>query len=160
MNIQYGSELLYNEIVIGAAAGTAVTQNLTSIGEYGILNFTQTGLLTNSLDSIDAISSIYASKFSQPEYRFESVDIQLDELPPEQQQEILALDISDVVQIKFTPNNIPPASVRFGEITRIDHSVTVVSHTVRLGFASVERSPWTLSDDAFGRLSEGNILYF
>lgn len=160
MNIQYGSELLYNEIVIGAAAGTAVTQNLTSIGEYGILNFTQTGLLTNSLDSIDSISSIYASKFSQPEYRFESVDIQLDELPAEQQREILALDISDVVLIKFTPNDIPPAIVRYGEITRIEHSVTVVSHTVRLGFASVERSAWTLSDDAFGRLSEGNILYF
>lgn len=160
MNIQYGSELLYNEIVIGAQAGTAVTQNLDSIAEYGILNFTQTGLLTNSLDSIDAISNLYASKFSQPEYRFESVDIQLDELSPEQQREVLALDISDVVQIKFTPNNIPPAIIRFGEITRIDHSVTVVSHTVRLGFASVERSPWTLSDDAFGRLSEGNILYF
>ncbi len=160
MNIQYGSELLYNEIVIGAQVGTAVTQNLDSIAEYGVLNFTQTGLLTNSLESIDAIADIYASKFSQPEYRFESVDIQLDELPPEQQREILALDISDVVQIKFTPNGIPPAIVRYGEITRIDHAVTVVSHTVRLGFASVERSPWTLSDDAFGRLSEGNILYF
>jgi hypothetical protein len=160
MNIQYGSELLYNEIVIGAPAGTAVTQNIDSINEYGVLNFTQTGLLTNSLESVQNISTLYASRFSQPEYRFESVDIQLDELSPSQQQEILSLDISDIVKIVFTPNNIPPAIVRYGEITRIDHAVTVVSHIVRLGFSSVERSPWTLSDDAFGRLSEGNILYF
>ncbi len=160
MNIQYGSELLYNEIVIGAPVGTAITQNIDSINEYGVLNFTQTGLLNSSLESVQSISEIYASRFSQPEYRFEFVEIQLDELPPAQQQEILALDISDIVKIIFTPNNIPPAIVRYGEITRIDHSVTVVSHTVRLGFASVERSPWTLSDDAFGRLSEGNVLYF
>jgi hypothetical protein len=160
MNIQYGSELLYNEIVIGAPVGTAITQNIDSINEYGVLNFTQTGLLNSSLESVQSISEIYASRFSQPEYRFEFVEIQLDELPAAQQQEILALDISDIVKIIFTPNNIPPAIVRYGEITRIDHSVTVVSHTVRLGFASVERSPWTLSDDAFGRLSEGNVLYF
>jgi hypothetical protein len=160
MNIQYGSEFLYNEIVIGAQAGTAVAQDPASIGEYGVLNFTQTGLLTSDIEAVESIATIYASKFSQPEYRFESVDIQLDELTPQQQTEILALDISDVVLIKFTPNNIPPAIIRYGEIIRIDHAVTVTSHVVRLGFASTEKSAWTLSDAAFGRLSEGNILYF
>jgi hypothetical protein len=77
-----------------------------------------------------------------------------------QQAQLLALELSDVVEIKLTPNGIAPAISKFAEIIRIDHSVSTVEHILSLGFSTIEKSPWTLSDLVFGRLSSNNILGF
>jgi hypothetical protein len=160
MRIQYGSELLYNEIVVSSPAGTAIVSNLDSQAEYGILNLTRSGLLVNDLPSLQAIATINEARFSQPEYRFESVDILMDELTRQQQDSLLALEIGDYITITFTPNGIPPAIVRTAEVIRIDHSVSLDSHVMSLGFSQTSATPWTLSDPVFGKLSSGNILYF
>lgn len=161
MKVVYGSELLYNEIVLGSpAAGTVVAQDPTSIEEYGVLNLSQTDLLIQSATYIEKLAAYYAIKYSNPEYRFESVDIILDQLSNEDQQIILALEISDFVTVKFTPNNIPPAITKVAEIIRIDHDITPEAHIVSLGFATVDKGFWTLSDGIFARLSAGNVLGF
>lgn len=161
MKVVYGSELLYNEIVLGSpAAGTVVAQDPTSIDEYGILNLTQADLLIQSPTYLEQLAAYYAIKYSNPEYRFESVDIILDQLSNTDQQTILALEISDFVTVKFTPNNLPPAITKVAEIIRIDHDITPESHVVSLGFATVDKGFWTLSDAIFGRLSTGNVLGF
>jgi hypothetical protein len=161
MKVVYGSELLYNEIVLGSElAGTVLAQDPSSISQYGVLNLTQTGLLMSSPTYVEQLAAYYAIKYSQPEYRFESVDIVIDELTTEQQQAILALEISDFVTIKFTPNGIAPAIEKAAEVIRIDNDITPESHVVSLGFATVDKGFWTLSDSIFGRLSTGNVLGF
>jgi hypothetical protein len=161
MKVVYGSELLYNEIVIGSlAAGTVVARDIASIADYGVLNLTQTGLLMSDPTYVQSLALYYASKYSQPEYRFESVEIVLNELTSAQQQSILELEISDFVTIKFTPNGIAPAIEKIAEIIRIDEDITPEFHTVTLGFATVDNGFWRLSDSIFGRLSTGNVLGF
>ena len=160
MRIQYGSELLYNEVVIGSSAGTAISTAPDSISEYGVLNLTQTNLLMADLDSASNLASFYASKYSQPEYRFESVDIMLSELNEAQQDLLLDLDAGGYVQIRFTPNGIAPAIERFAEIIRVDHAITQTTHVLSLGFATIEKGFWRLSDPIFGRLSAGNSLAY
>lgn len=161
MKVVYGSELLYNEIVLGSpAAGTIIAQDPTSIDQYGVLNLTQADLLIQSPTYIEQLAAYYAIKYSNPEYRFESVDIVLDQLSNADQQTILSLEISDFVTVKFTPNNVPPAIVKVAEIIRIDHDITPEAHIVSLGFATVDKGFWTLSDGIFGRLSAGNVLGF
>ena len=161
MNVVYGSELLYNEIVLGSnAAGTVVAQDNDSINEYGVFNLTQNELLISSADYISKLAVFYAIKYSQPEYRFESVDIILDDLSLSDQLKILTLDIADFVTIRFTPNGISPAIERIAQIIRIDNDLTPGSHIVSLGFATVDTGFFTLSDPIFGRLSSGNVLGF
>lgn len=161
MKVVYGSELLYNEIVLGSqAAGTVVAQDPSSIDEYGVLNLTQADLLIADTDYIAKLASYYAVKYSQPEYRFESIDLVMENLSQEDQETILGLEISDFVTVKFTPNGIPPAIVKVAEIIRIDHDITPGSHMVSFGFATVDKGFWTLSDNIFGRLSAGNVLGF
>lgn len=161
MKVVYGSELLYNEIVLGSqTAGTILAQDADSISQYGVLNLTQTGLLMSSPTYLEQLAVYYAIKYSQPEYRFESVDIVLDELSDANQQAILGLEISDFVTIKFTPNGIAPAIEKIAEIIRIDNDITPQAHVVSLGFATVDKGFWTLSDSIFGRLSTGNVLGF
>jgi hypothetical protein len=161
LKVVYGSELLYNEIVLGSQfAGTFIAQDPTSIADYGVLNLTQNDLLTADSDYLSTLAAYYAIKYSQPEYRFESLEIVLDELNPTQQAQILGLEISDYVTIKFTPNNIPPVIFKIAEVIRIDHDITPQAHVVSIGFATVDGNFWTLSDGIFGRLSTGNVLGF
>lgn len=161
MKVVYGSELLYNEIVLGSQfAGTVTATDPTSIDEYGVLNLTQTDLLVADPTVIEQLAAYYAIKYSQPEYRFESIDIVVDDLPEAEQQEVLALEIGDFVTVKFTPNGVPPAIRKVAEIIRIDHDITPEAHIVSLGFSTTEGAFWTLSDIIFGRLSTGNVLGF
>lgn len=161
MKIVYGSELLYNEIVLGSeSAGTVVAQDLPSIGEYGVLNFTEQGLLMSSSTFLENLALYYATKYAQPEYRFESVEIVVDELNNADQDKVLGLELGDFVIIKFTPNGIAPAIEKSAKVIRIDHSITPASHVVSLGFSTVEYGFWTLSDAIFGKLSSGNVLGF
>jgi hypothetical protein len=160
MKVVYGSELLYNEIVIGSlAAGTVVAQDLASIADYGVLNLTQTGLLMSDPTYVQNLAIYYASKYSQPEYRFESVEIVIDELSDEQQQAILGLEIADFVTIKFTPNGIAPAIEKIAEIIRIDDDITPESHVVSLGFATLDYFLLVLDDPEFGKLDRGALAF-
>jgi hypothetical protein len=161
MKVVYGSELLYNEIVLGSQfAGTVTASDPTSIDEYGVLNLTQIDLLVASPTVLEQLAAYYAIKYSQPEYRFESIDVVVDDLGETEQQEVLALEIGDFVTVKFTPNGVPPAIRKVAEIIRIDHDITPEAHIVSLGFSTTEGAFWTLSDIIFGRLSTGNVLGF
>jgi hypothetical protein len=160
MKVVYGSELLYNEIVIGSdLAGTVVAQDTASIAQYGVLNLTQTGLLMSDPTYVQNLAIYYASKYSQPEYRFESVDIVIDELSDDQQQAILGLEISDFVTIKFTPNGIAPAIEKIAEVIRIDDDITPESHVVSLGFATLDYFLLVLDDPEFGKLDRGALAF-
>ena len=160
MKVVYGSELLYNEIVIGSEiAGTVVAQDLGSIAEYGVLNLTQTGLLMSDPDFVQGLALFYAGKYSEPEYRFESVDIILDELQPADQETILDLEIGDFVTIKFTPNGIAPAIEKLAEVIRIDNDITPISHVVSLGFSTLDRFLLILDDPEFGKLDQGALAF-
>jgi hypothetical protein len=160
MKVVYGSELLYNEIVIGSlAAGTVLAQDLGSIAQYGVLNLTQTGLLMSDPAYVENLALYYANKYSSPEYRFESVEVVLDELSDVDQQKILGLEIADFVTIKFTPNGIAPAIEKVAEIIRIDNDITPQAHVVSLGFATLDYFLLVLDDPEFGKLDAGALAF-
>jgi len=161
MRVVYGSELLFNEIVLGSqAAGTVVAKDQNSINEYGVLNLTQDDLLLSNPDYLANLAIFYTIKFSQPEYRFESVDVTLNDLGPQSQATMLGIEISDFVTVRFTPNGIAPAIERVAQVIRIDHDITPEGHILSLGFSTVDTGFFTLSDPIFGRLSSGNLLGF
>jgi hypothetical protein len=161
MRVQYGSELLANEIVLqNYLNNEVIAQDAESIAEYGVNNLTQTGLLVANQSDLGQMALFYANKFAQPEYRFESVEIIVDQLPTIQQAQILALELGSVVQIVFTPNGIPPAIEKYAEIIRIDHSVTITNHVVSLGFATLDFTLFVLDDAEFGKLDSNNALAF
>jgi len=161
MRVQYGSELLANEIVLQNYANTEVIATDTdSIGLYGISNLTQTGLLVANASDLGEMAVFFASKFAQPEYRFESVEVIVDQLPTVQQAEILGLELGSVVKIVFTPNGIAPAIEKYAEIIRIDHAITITNHVVSLGFATLDFTLFVLDDPEFGKLDSNNALAF
>lgn len=160
MKVVYGSELLYNEIVIGSdLAGTVVAQDLASIAQYGVLNLTQTGLLMSDPAYVQNLALFYAQKFSTPEYRFESVEVLIDELSPANQTAMLGLEIGDFVTVKFTPNNIAPSIEKIAEIIRIDHDISPENHIMSIGFSTLDYFLLVLDDPEFGKLDAGALAF-
>jgi hypothetical protein len=162
LKVQYGSELLANEIVVSSEISSyeVTTLDLESIDTYGIFNLTRTGLLINANGDVDELAEFYANKYSQPEYRFESVEVLLDELTDQEQSDLLGLEIGDVVEIKFTPNGIAPAISKYAEIIRIDNSIDLDNHIMSLGFSTLDFALLVLDDAQFGKLDAGNALAF
>lgn len=161
IQVVFGAELLFNRVFVSRLnGGSTVASDIASQTEYGITTLSQTDLLLNSDDETANLAEFLVNKFSEPEYRFESLSISLDVLSAGDRAKILALELGDVAQVKFTPNNIPPAIDRFVEIIRIDQNVSPTSHTITLGLGSLDFSFWKLSDAVFGRLSAGNSLAY
>lgn len=159
LEVVYGSELLYNEIVVSRVnGGTATASDVDSQLTYGASVLTLDKLLLNSDSQNTELAEHLLANYSQPEYRFERLGVDLTSLSEAQQNQILNLEMGDLVSIIFTPNNIPPKIEQFAEVIRIDHEVTPYSHRVILGFESASIGYFTLSDDRFGRLTRGNIL--
>lgn len=164
MKVVYGSELLYNEIVISSAItnGTAIANDVVSQGVYDIQNLTQTDLLMSTDVAVQELADWYASKYANPEFRFESVEVILNDLTPEQQQSVLDLELGSVVKIVFTPGNPPiaPAIEKYAEVIRMDSTSDKVIYQVSLGFSTLDFASLVLDDLVFGRLDEGNALSF
>jgi hypothetical protein len=160
--VEYGSENLHNEIALTSLiTGTqAIARAQDSIQTYGIFALNRTGLLVNNDTDLVEFSKFYANKFKDPEYRFNSIDILLDQRTTAQQDAALALELNDVVEIKFTPNGIAPAISKYAEIIRIDHSVDSVNHVLSFGFSTLDFSLFVLDDAQFGKLDSGNALAF
>lgn len=162
MRVVFGTEQLHNEVVVSSVitGNTAVALDPQSITEYGLLNLTLTDLLMDTDEQASNLAIFLASKYSQPEYRFESVDIQFSNLTPAEQQQILGLELGDVCKVTFTPGNVPPAIVRYAEIIGIQHAVDSVDQIVTLNFSTLDFTYLVLDDPAFGKLDSGNALAF
>jgi hypothetical protein len=156
--VVYGSELLYNRIVITRAGGSPqVAEDTDSQNSYGISSLNMDGLLFNSDADALALADALLGTYSEPEYRFDSITVQMSELSTAQQNSLLALELTDQVQIKFTPNNIGSQIVKYGQITGIEHRVGIFVHELTFRFRTLEYAEFVLDDAVFGLLDTGRL---
>ena len=156
--VVYGSELLYNRVVITRDGGSPQTaEDTDSQNSYGISSLNMDGLLFNSDADSLALADALLGTYSEPEYRFDSMTIQMSELSTLQQNSLLALELTDQVLIKFTPNNIGAQIVKYGQITGIDHRVGIFVHELTFRFRTLEFAEFVLDDAVFGLLDTGRL---
>lgn len=159
MAVVFGSEQLYNTVIISRLNGGTVTAtNATSQLAYGISSITVEDLLMSTDLAAQALADDLLATYSEPEYRFESVQVELNSLTESQRSQVLALDMGVICNVIFTPNGIAPAIAKVAKLIGISHSVSTSSHRVTLNFAASATGFFTLGDSVFGRLSEGNSL--
>jgi len=160
LQISYGSEDLANEVVsVSSIDGTTVTVTDTvSQEEYGIFNLTLDNLLTADATTLEGISTALAAQYSQPVYRFTSVEIRLNDLSLAEQNSILDLELGDFVSVTFTPSNLPPAITRYAEVIRMHDEVSITGeHIMTLGLNTRNFTYLVLDDTIFGRLDSGSL---
>lgn len=156
--VSYGSELLYNQATVSSNAGTAIANNTTSQTTYGI-SATQVDTLLSTSNAVTSLSQFYVSKYGEPDYRFETLEVSLEGMETTQAQQLLALDLGDIVEIQFTPNGTGSAIFKYGQISKIAHTVSPAVHRIVYGFNSMQFSYLVLDDTGFGQL-DVNVMAF
>lgn len=159
IKVVYGSELLYTQTELTRKNSSTVARAdaLEAQAFYGIRTLSQTDLLTNSDASLGNLAYYLVGQYSEPEYRFEKIEIILSEQSAENQALLLNLDLGSVCQVIFTPNGIGSPITKYVKIISIDHVINQVTHILNVGFATLNNTNFILDDEAFGNL-DLNIL--
>jgi hypothetical protein len=97
--------------------------------------------------------------YKEPEFRFEAMDFVLSDKSDADRAALLALEIGDICQIKFTPNGIPPAIEKYGVVIGMSNSGSLDNHVLTLNFETVETSSLLLDDPVYGLLDFSLLSY-
>ena len=161
ISVAYGSEKLFNRIGIDRVGGTKQTANDTaSQATYRVRSLTQSGLLLDSDTQAADMATYLLGIYDQPELRISSLTCELAILSEAEQNSVLSLDITSLVQVTFTPNSVGSAIVRTCIVEGIAHDITPTQHVVTLSLGDTDRRSFVRLDDTiFGRL-DSNVLAF
>jgi hypothetical protein len=157
--VNFGSELLFNEAIVTSIAGTAVANNDRSRIAYGV-QAVEVETLVSTQVQLDNLANFLVQKYGDPEYRFETIQVNLDTVGSANKATCLGLEIGDIISIEFTPNNIGDPIMQFGQIIRIEHSIDTARHDMSISVASLDWTFLVLDDSVFGKLDDNNALAF
>ncbi len=160
IEVVYGTEQLFNRVIATNLNGTPqIADNFNSQALYGISALVADDLLlTNDAEALN-LADYLLGIYDQPELRINSVSVQLADLASATQASILELELNDVIQVVFTPNNLGSAIDRYGQIVGMEHDIGVDSHFIKLFLRSVQDLPLILDDPVYGRLGGSLPLY-
>lgn len=158
----YGSENLYNVITVENAdtiPEQVVAEDLASIGAYGARSYSLTGVLIEDPAELEDLANRLLITYKDPLYRFESVVVELDRLSTAQQNSVLDLEIGDIIQVEFTPNNIPPAISLPCRILGISQEWSVERKQILFSLETLNYGVFVLNSDLFGQLDNDRLGY-
>jgi hypothetical protein len=162
VNITYGSENLYNRIVLSnsdAIPDEVIAEDAVSQLEYGIRTYTATGLLVQSPTDLQFLADFFLASFKQPQYRFDQVTVILDNQTLEQQNIILDLEIGDIVKVKFTPSGIPPAIEQNCRVIGISNEWSNNSKIINIALERIDFELFILDSLIYGILDQDALSY-
>jgi hypothetical protein len=158
----YGSENLYNVITVENAdtiPEQVIAEDLPSIGAYGARAYSLTGVLIEDPAELEDLANRLLITYKDPLYRFESIVVELDRLTTSQQNSILDLEIGDIIQVEFTPNNIPPAISLPCRILGISQEWGVERKQILFSLETLNYGVFVLNSDLFGQLDNDRLGY-
>lgn len=151
----YGGEFLYNRVIIQALLGVPqISEDTTSQTFYGISTISITDLLMKNDADAASKSAAILNKYKEPNYRFESLTTNLNALDDTESLALLNRDLTDVIQVKFTPNQTGAEIDKLGAIIGIEHSIQPGSHRISFNLDTLDFAPFVLDDAVFGVLDE------
>ena len=162
LGVVYGSEQLYNRIVITnnqIIPDEAIAEDAESQLLYGSRSYSQDGLLNNEIAELQFLADFLLARFKQPQYRFNSLTVIMDILSEAQQNEVLDLEIGDIVQVKFTPSGIPPAIQQYVKVIGISHDWQNNEKRVTLSLETLDFTLFILNDATFGVLDDDRLSF-
>ena len=160
IEVVYGSENLYNRVTITRAGGTPqVADSLASQNLYGIAAFSIDGILLTTDTEASELASYLVGLYDEPELRINSITVNLHDKTPTEVSDLISIEIADVVQVIFTPNQIGTAIDQYAIVTGIKNSIGIDRHELTFDLGSVSSFPLILDNPIYGRLGGALPLY-
>ena len=161
VSTQYGSELLFNRVVVnntGFSPSTSI--DVTSQAEYGIATYSTPTLLLNSSTQMLDLASYLLNSYANPEYRVVSIQTPFMALSTADQLSVLSLDLASVVTVTFTPNGTGTPISLDATVIGIMHEIGHATHNVTLSLADLNRSSqFTLDSVLYGVLDSSQLAF-
>jgi hypothetical protein len=153
IDIIYGSELLYTQVILTRLNGGTVTATRqTSINTYGAAAYQGDTYLHNANSETEKQAYLLVSKYSVPEYRFDSVTVSLTSLSATKQTNLLILDLANIADVTFKPNQTGSSITKTVRIIGIEHQMKPDDHIVTYRFASIVNEQLLLDNTVFAKL--------
>ena len=151
VKVIFGSELLFNAWTVENLTNQILVKSDSSIGLYGERDATRNTLLKNTSD-LQTLGDFLLTRYDAPEYRFESLSVNLKLVSPADRADLLDLELGDVVRVDFTPSGIPPTIERYGKVIRLGNSFADNQEIMDIGLEAVAGALLILDDPEFGKL--------
>jgi hypothetical protein len=103
---------------------------------------------------VEDYADFLVGRYSEPEYRFARIAVDMDNLTSVQKAQMFGLDMGSVIQINFTPNSLGDPIQRFGLVISLNHSVSPDEHIMNVGVGSLQTSLFVIGDSEFGTIGE------
>jgi hypothetical protein len=162
VNNVYGSENLYNRILISNASTPALEATANDADSqiiYGPRSYSQSSLLVESQSELQFLADYLLARFKEPQYRFESLTVVMDTLTTANQNAVLDLEIGDIVSVRFEPSDIPPAIEQYVRIIGISHDWTSTSKNITFALERLDFAIFILNDPVLGELDNDRLAY-
>jgi hypothetical protein len=156
--VVYGSELLYNRVIVSRLnGGTAIADDAASQNAYGIATLEASDLLLSNDTDAASLASYLLSQYSEPEYRFETLSVALEDLDGVSLGQVLGLEVGDTARILFTPNSVGTQIDKYAAVIGISHDIAPASHRVTFNFQTLDFASFVLDDAEFGILDTSRL---
>lgn len=156
--VNYGTELLVNNVTVTSSAGSANANSERSRVTYGVVA-EEIETLVDTTGQLQNLANFVLDKYQDPEYRIESLSMNLDTMTPTDSAIVLGLELGDVVLIKFTPNGIGNAIQQYGQVIKLDSQVQQIRHDITIGIAEIDYTFLVLDDALFGKLGSNHLAF-
>lgn len=158
-----GSDTFYTRVQVQRAGGVAQSYQTASAATDDVVSLSLTGLLLADDSQAYEMATYLANVYATGEARVSQIGTLIDSqiLSVTEQQQLLALELTDLVSITWTPNSVGAAINQTAVIDSIDHAIFPGRHdvTLRLGKAD-SRGPFTLDSATLGVLDGTSLLVF
>lgn len=149
--ISYGTEELTNRAVITSSAGTGISVDTDSQTTYGITEQNVSTLLSSTAQ-LESLADYLVFRYKEPEFRIESVTVNVRALSDSQVDEVLGLELGDQADVVFRPSNIGDTIAIRNRIIGINHDVSLEQHFVTFNFEALPFAFFIIEDPVFGKL--------
>lgn len=161
VEVEYGTERLYNRVSITRSGGTAVivANDEDSQSEYSIRNFGEQDLLF--IDDVTAqnYANYLLTIYAEPETRIVSHTVQLESVSETVQRYLMRLEIGDVVRTIWAPNEVGEALDVDSLIEAVQHSMVPGSHRMTVRLVPRDRRGFILDSLTDGLLDTSEMTY-
>ena len=159
IEVAYGAEELRNRVSVSVLnGGTATSTTQSSIDVYGIIDFDLPDTLLSDTGQAQLLADWLANTYSEPQLRVDSLAANTQGLTTGQVNEILALELGDVIEVKYTPSGIGNQIRAFASIDSIEHDVSADGHIIRLDLSQTIAG-FVLDSNVFGVLGSNKLAF-
>lgn len=158
-----GTELIFNRVSVDREGGIKQTsEDVASETKYGVRALSVGGLLLTSDATSKDMADYLLSLYVLPITRIKSLSVILDGMDSAKAGAVLALELGDIAQVLFTPNQIGAQINTLVTVEGISHSLSTSGvHTASFSFSTTDgRTFFTLDSATLGLLDGAAVLAF